>query len=217
MSRSSNAHVLAWAALCAGCWFGSGTTDFPPGLEPLEDNLAPAQAGPPFVEAMAYLDGDNGRWAWVHGRGYLQAPPSEVWAALKRPEVVLAFCSTDRQEVEADVEPEYEHSFRVHYTVEELISVSWQEAWRYGTIDGVTAAPRFGMVRYQKVYGSNLIRTLEGSIQLHATADAGATELQLIEHVDAAGGTVEDMRRSMQHRFDSVQAVVGGGEPPPCP
>jgi len=209
--------TIFFLAVClAGC-FGNESTEFPTGLEPLEDNVVPPHEGDTFEETIAYADGDSGSYAWVHGRGFVLAAPADVWRAIETPELMVATCATDTQEIAADVEPDYEVSFQVSYTVEKLITVAWDELWRYGTIDGTQAAPALGMVRYQKVYGSTLIDLLEGSIQLHATTDPSVTELELIEHLAGAGGTADDMRASMQHRFDSVVSVVRGGDPPPCP
>jgi hypothetical protein len=201
--------------LLAGC-FGNETTSFPPGLEPLEDNTAPEQDGA-IEQRLELVDGDNGSWAWVHGRGYLLAAPGEVWETMKDPELMATICSTDSHGVETDVEPDYEHSFQLSYFVDDVINIEWDELWRYGTIEGTPEEPGLGMVRYQKVWGSELIYTLEGSIQLHATDDPSVTELQLIEHLAAAGGDISDIRLSMQQRFDSVIAVLAGGVAPPCP
>lgn len=201
-------------ALLAGC-FGNETTEFPEGLEPLEDNTAPVQDGE-IEQAIELVDGDNGNWAWVHARAYLLSPPADVWATLKDPELMATVCSTDTHSVEAGVEPDYEHSFQLSYWVDDVINIEWDELWRYGTIEGTPEAPVLGMVRYQKVWGSELIYTLEGSIQLHALGPETA-ELQMIEHLAAAGGDISDMRLSMQQRYDSVIAVLAGGVAPPCP
>lgn len=209
----SGRHLAAAALLC-GC-FGNTSTEFPAGLEPLEDNLVPTRADP--VETLDFLDGDNGNYAWVHARAWMFLEPAAAWDAFKDPELMAAVCSTDAHTVEVAVEPDYEQSFQLSYQVDEVINVAWDELWRYGTIEGTPDAPTFAMIRYQKVYGSELITVLEGSIQLHATADPQVIELEMIEHLAAAGGSVDDMRGSMQHRFDSVAAAVRGEALPVCP
>jgi len=211
----AGARISILALLGAGC-FVNESTEFPAGLEPLEDNTAPEQAGA-IEPRIDFVDGDNGNWAWVHGRGYLRARPGDVWETLKDPELMAAVCSTHSHAVEADGEPDYEHSFQLGYFVDDVLNIEWDELWRYGTIEGMTAAPSLAMIRYQKIWGSELIYTLEGSIQLHATEDPEITELQLIEHLAAAGGDMSDIRQTMQQRYDSVSAVVAGGVAPPCP
>jgi len=209
------AHVTRLAALAvllaSGC-FGNESTEFPDGLEPLEENTAPEPD-----DGIAFVSGDNGSYAWVHGRAVVAVEPAAVWAVIETPEMMAAVCATDSHSIEVGVEPDYELSFEVSYTVDEIINVSWDERWRYGTIEGTPEAPTLGMVRYQKVYGSSLIDLLEGSIQLRATDDPAVTVIEFVEHLAGAGGTIEDMTASMQHRYDTVLAVVGGDEQPPCP
>ena len=212
MKRTAVAALL----LLAGC-FGNESTEFPPGLEPLEDNAVPPHEGDDYAEAIGFADGETGDYTWVHGRGYVLAEPYSVWAALQTPELMAAVCSTDTHAIEVGSEPDYELSFQVSYEVHKVITVAWDESWRYGTIVGTREEPELGMVRYQKVYGSTLIDILEGSIQLHATPDPDVTELQFVEHLSGAGGSVEDMQIAMQHRFDAVVATMHGAEQPTCP
>jgi hypothetical protein len=200
---------------CAGC-FGSGATQFPDGLEPLEDDTAPAQTAP-FTEELATVNGDNGSFTWIHGRGYLELPPDEVWATSKMAELMATVCSTDAHAITAEDDPMYESEFDVHYTVDQIITVEWDEDWRYGTVEGTADAPTLAMTRYQKVNGSDLIRMIEGSIEILATDDPAWTELDYVEHVNAAGGGVADMQKAMQHRFDAVAAVARGEPVPACP
>jgi hypothetical protein len=206
---------LLLALVTSGC-FGNETTQFPEGLEPLEDNTAPAQDGS-YQERLDMVDGDNGNFMWVHGRGYLLLPPGEVWATSKMEELMATVCSTDSQTFTPLDDDMYEHSFEVHYFVDEVINVEWDEHWRYGTVEGTAEAPTLAMTRYQKVYGSELIRLIEGSIQVLATDDPGVTEIQYVEHLNAAGGGIGDMRISMQRRFDAVAATIRDEEIPPCP
>lgn len=199
----------------AGC-FGNTSTAFPEGLEPLEDNTVPEQQGGAYTEALELVDGED-HHTWVHGRGYFLAPPGDVWEAIHDAELMAAACATSSHTIELEDDPAYELSFVFHYVVEDLITIEWDEQWRYGTIEGTPTDPTLAIVRYQKIYGSELIRLIEGSIQVLATDDPDVTELQLVEHLDAAGGDASDIRGSMQHRFESIAAVVHGDEVPPCP
>jgi hypothetical protein len=204
LARSSHnrtvtvARIVVGALTLAGCW-GNTSTEFPDGLEPLEDNTAPEQDGP-YEERLDLVDGEDHDYDWVHSRGYIAVEPGALWNLMKEPERMLSRCSTDSHTVEIGVEPDYEFGFQVSHVVEEVITLEWDELWRYGTIDGSTAAPSLAIVRYQKVYGSELIQRIEGSVQLHATRDPEVSELQMIEHVAAAGGGVDDIRASMQYR-----------------
>lgn len=201
--------------LAAGCQ-DDVTTEFPPGLEPLEDNAAPQPAGGPSSEELVLVSSD-GEHKWVHGRGYIQAPPGEVWAASKDPERVAADCDTTRHMATVGVEPDYEYGFQMHYEVDDVLNVAWDELWRYGTIEGAVESPTFAIIRYQKVFGSDFITTLEGSAIFLGTDVSGRTELEMIEHLTALGGNVDNMKRSMQHRYDILSAVVHRRDLPTCP
>lgn len=197
-----------------GC-FDDITTTFPPGLEPLEANEAPA---PGDVDApLSIAHGEKEEYLWIHGRGLLAASPADVWAASKDPAVMVHVCATDEQSYEVGVEPEHEYSFSVHYVVETIVTVEWDEVWRYGTVEGTLVDPSLAMVRYQKTYGSDAIELLEGSVQFHSTDDPGVTEVQFVEHVKAFGGTVDDMRAAMTYRFQALRAAIGDGGAPSCP
>jgi len=203
------------AVLLAGCQ-DNVATEFPDGLEPLEDNMVPVPQGGTPTEGISFVTGEND-YKWVHGRGYILADPATVWAATKDPERMAATCSTDRHTVMLGLEPQYEYGFQLHYEVDQVITVAWDESWRYGTVLGTPATPELAIIRYQKVFGSDFISLLEGSIQVLATDQPGVTEMQFIEHLSALGGSAGQMQDAMQHRFDIVAAVAHGQPLPACP
>jgi hypothetical protein len=191
-------------------------TQFPDGLEPLEDNRVPAPAGGAPLERLVTMRGTDG-FKWVHGRGTLLAPPGVIWRLVKDADLLASICDTDRHTITLGVEPQYEFGFKIHYEVDELVTVAWDELWRFGTITGTPTEPALTMVRYQKVFGSDFITTLEGSVQLLATADPGQTEIQMVEHLDAFGGSADQMEAAMRRRFASLAAGAHGTAPPTCP
>lgn len=207
--------IVCGSIVAAACQ-DNVSTHFPPGLEPLEDNAAPVPPGGPASEELMLVSSD-GEHKWVHGRGFIQVAPVLVWAATKDPEHVVADCDTSRHLATVGVEPEYEFGFQMHYEVDDIVNVAWDELWRYGTIEGVVEAPELAIIRYQKVYGSDFISNLEGSVIVLATDVPDRTELEFIEHLTALGGNVDNMKRSMQHRFDTLSAVVHGRDIPACP
>jgi hypothetical protein len=203
-----------WCGAVAGC-FGNSTTEFPPGLEPLEDSTAPHASG----EVLEQVDGrsaDDEHW-FVHGRGTVLAPTGAVWQVLKDPGRMSAACAVDGVSWTFGLEPQYEYGFQLEYFKDEVIDVRWNEWWRYGTIRGEPAAPEYAIVRYQKVYGSDFIELIEGSIVVVPGADPDTTELQFVEHLDAIAGGVADMRASMLRRYTVVVAAAHGMPDPPCP
>lgn len=204
--------LVCLAALAGGCQ-DNITTVFPPGLEPLEDNKAPSPAD--GSETLVMIEG-GGDLKWVHGRAYILAPPAAVWAATQDPEPVVAACATTSHSVMVGVEAQYEYGFMVHYSVDNIVTVEWDEAWRYGTITGTPDAPELAVIRYQKVFGSEYISTLEGSIILYATADPAVTEVAYIERLDALGGDHGNIRSSMEQRFANMRALAHGEPLPGC-
>jgi hypothetical protein len=186
-------------------------TPFPAGLEPFEDNKVAAQESGPFVETLrtATDDSDNIR---VYGRGFVLVPPAELWAAAKHSAPNVSTCKTDEQSVTEANEPQYEYSFLVHYIVHDILTVEWDDQWRFGTIDET-----LGMIRHQKVQGSDFIRLSEGTIQVLATADPNVSELAFVEHLDAVQATTGDVLQGVQHNYDALVATAHGSPIPPCP
>jgi hypothetical protein len=206
--------LLACALPLIGCL--NETTTFPSGLEPLEPNTAPSQDMAPYQETLQVVTGASPDYNFAHGRGYVMADPGTVWSVLMDPEVVVDRRQTDSQTWQLDTEPQYEYSLKLSYTVNKILSVSWDEAWRYGTITGTPAAPELAIIRYQKVWGSTFIRLLEGSITILPTPDdPGVTEVQFVEHVNAVQSTTDNMKQSMIDRFNAIVARSHGQSIPP--
>ena len=202
-------------ALAAGCQ-DDIATEFPDGLEPLEDNKNPEITGAAALEQLTTMRGEDG-FKWVHGRGVIGAEPGAVWALAEDAERMASTCATDRHTIMVGTEPQYEFGFAIHYEVDQVVTVAWDELWRYGTITGTPAAPTRTMIRYQKVFGSDFINSLEGSIQLLARTDPGQTEVQFVEHLDAFGGSADDMEGAMRRRFTLLLEAAHGRPRPDCP
>lgn len=200
----------------AGC-FGNSTTEFPPGLEPLEDDTVPMQQGGTYTETLAIQDQPFTTFNNVHARGYILAPPSMVWSVSKNPDAMDQGCAETRHSSTIGDEPQYEYSFDMHYEVDEVITVAWDEQWRFGTIDGTPEMPARAIVRYQKVSGTDFIKILEGSVQYYALDDPNVTMVEYIEHVNAQSSSTSDSHKSMQQRFDVTAALAHGQPAPACP
>ncbi|HEY4055160.1 MAG TPA: hypothetical protein VGM39_01085 [Kofleriaceae bacterium] len=203
------------ASLLLGACQDDITTPFPPGLEPLEDNEVP-DSDVPTVEDIA-IKGDSGATIRVYGRGLIFSSPADVWVAEHFPEWMVARCSTDDQTVTETDDPAYEFSFSVHYFVDNIVNVEWDDQWRYGVIEGTQDAPTFGMIRHQKTQGSDFIDISEGSIQLHATDDPNVTELDFVEHLNAVEGSVGDVSNGMRDNYNRLVAALHDAPKPSCP
>ncbi len=206
----------SWVALfaVAACQ-DNVKTPFPPGLEPFDDGNVPAQLDGTPTEQLRTSTSEHGMHR-AYGRGFVLAPPSTVWAVAHMPDVMIAKCHTTTQTVMPDNEPEFELSFLVHYYVNDIVDVSWDDQWRGAVVTGTPDAPLTAMTKHQKVQGSDYITTSEGTIEIIAV-DAMTTELQFVEHLDALGGSTGDLLSGMQHTYDGMVAVSHGNPAPPCP
>lgn len=219
---SSLAGALALGCLLAGVFAASGcqhdiNTAFPPGLEPLENNIVPDQPSGPYRELLTTQTADSD-YIHVYGRGYVLADPGTVWRAAKNPQAMIATCTTNKQRVALGDEPQYEFSFSVAYEVDDIETVKWDEQYRYGTIEGTPDQPTLAMIKHQKIDGSSFINRAEGTIELTpAPGNPAVTDLSFIEHLDALGGNADTVRAGMQHTYDALVALAHGKPIPPCP
>lgn len=198
-------------ALCIPACQSDVSTPFPVGLEPLEPNPIAAQPDGPFDETLRTQTSDQ-PYIHVYARGFVRVPHDVMWAAIKSPDPNVSTCKTDEQLVTVANAPEYEFSFLVHYIVHDILTVEWDDQWRFGTIDDT-----FGTVKHQKTQGSDIVTLSEGTIDVNATSDPGVTELSFVEHLDAVSATVADVVQGVQHNYDALVAVAHGNPIPACP
>jgi hypothetical protein len=204
---------LGLSSLCivfvAGC-FGNEVTVFPPGLEPLEETTAMAgTAADPYPEMFALVTGETPEYHFAHGHGFVHAPLEDVHAAMIMPDVCTDWRQTDRHVVELDVEPEYDHSFVIHYEVDEFITVEFDVTWRHGIVEGPEAAPTITSATFQKTYGTTFISLMRGSIVARRINDT-TTELELVEHISSASGGSDNIAQFLTDFYANVVAVSHG-------
>jgi hypothetical protein len=190
-------------------------TPFPPGLEPFETNPVPVSVAP-YNEKLVTIAVDSSS-LHLYGRGYILLPPAVVWPTSKASAPNVALCSTNQQLVTENDEPQYEYSFLVHYVVNNLLTIEWDDRWRFGLVTGTADAPMLAIAKHQKTEGSSFIRLSEGTIQFAATPDPDVTEVAFVEHLDAVSAGDGDLLKNMQHNFDSLVAVAHGGGVAKCP
>ncbi len=206
--------VLVVAGL-AGCQ-DDVSTPFPPGLEPLEDNRVPDATGAP-KEELRSVQGRSGGTAQVHGRGYVFTDPARLWALTKDPQAMVARCRTNSQTVMLGDDPMYELDFVVHYVVNDIVTVEWDDQWRYGVVDGDPDDPMLGMIRHQKIQGSDFITLSEGTVQVLATDDPNLSELAFVEHLNAVTANANDVLEGMQDNYARLVALAHDLPRPSCP
>ncbi len=190
---------------------GDNITPLPEGLTELEPN----QASPGPLGQIQFVDGEDD-YLWLHGRASLAGDVAVVWAGLQVAERVVAICSINRYRITPIADALYDFSFTSDNEVDNVLTVDWQETWRFGTLrdDAVESQRR---IRYQKTEGSSFISLIEGEIELTTEPGSGVVEISLIEHLKAIGGGISDMKQSMQRRFDIMAALAQGAPLPLCP
>lgn len=167
---------------------------------------------PENLELAAGIDTD----IWVHARGYLRAPVKAIWKALQDERVFVDRRAVSEYTVEWDTEPEYDVSFLVSQSVEDIITVSYDEAWRQGFVHGTLEEPETVAIRFQKVAGTELIRRMEGSILL-LTVTEEVSEFQFQEHMDTPMPDTEDLENYVTDMYGEIVAWVHGQELPEYP
>lgn len=202
--------------LFVGC-FGDETLVFPPGLEPAaEVHEAPFPEGDvdtPFPERLELIrtTAENARQTppSVHGSAYVQAPLSDVWEALRNPDVSADRRAFDAYEVENDVEPEYDYSYRIDATINNIITVEYSTNFRHGVIEGTLDAPLAVAVAWQKTEGSTIIAELRGSIIARAVTE-DVTSLEMIQYGRTAMSNHEDNETYLTDVFEATVALTDG-------
>ena len=228
MAMSPRRHLGGLAlVLAAGCQHDV-TTLFPPGLEPLADDAQVQAVAAPVAEALVMTNTQDTE-VRVYGRGYVFTPVGSVWAAAQDPLALIATCNTNAQGVTQQDETGYALDFVVHYTVNNILTVQWDDQYRGAVISvGVGSGQVLGMgspgdvisrtmIEHQKTMGSSFITVSEGTTQLLANADDSVTEVQMVEHLSAVEQPLDQVTNGMQHEFDSLLAIAHGGAVTACP
>lgn len=197
-----------------GC-YGETETSFPAGLAPLGESRVEASSEGGFPEELQMVSGSDID-TWVHARGYLHAPVSEVWKALQDEQVFVDRRAVSEYTIEWDTEPEYDVSFVVSQTVEDIITVSYDVGWRQGFVDGTLEGPETVAIRFQKVFGTELIKRMEGSIVL-VTVEEGFSEFQFQEHMETPIPDTDSLESFVTDMYAEMLAWVHGEDLPTYP
>ena len=182
------------------------------GLEPLEDvnqaSLPEGTSDDPYPETLNIVTGDADDYAWAHGRGYVDKDIATTWAAFATPEVVVDRRRVQEWTVTEDV-ADYDVSFLIANTSHDIIDVEFDLTWIEGATAGSAEAPEAVGIRWSKTGGTDLVKVLDGSVQLLPAAD-GVTEVDLIEHLGTPGSGTDDIQTYFEDLYASVLAEVDG-------
>jgi hypothetical protein len=210
--------VLSLAlSLCflSGCW-GDETLVFPPGLEPVAVNEAsfPApQEGDAFPEQLEVVRTIATTAARmppsVHARGYVHAPLTVVWEALRNPDVSADRRSFASYTVMQNVEPEYDFSYAVVATINNVITFSYTTTFRHGVVEGTVEAPQVIAEVWSKTEGSSIISELRGSIIARAVTPE-VTSLEMIQFSRTPMSNHADNEAYLRQVYTDVVALSHG-------
>ncbi len=189
--------------------------ELPPG-----STLSPDPAPAPGADSGAYPEtvsiqqgtsGDLGStgYNYVFATGYVDASINQVWAAFKIPNVVVDRHAISSYTVQENVEKGYDVSFLTAYTINNVLTVTYNLTWREGAVAGTESDPTHVSVVYEKTWGSSFVSLMTGSIQLVSVSPT-VTELQFVQRMNATdtdSGTIASWTNEL---FSSVVAQVHG-------
>jgi len=210
---------LLFAIVATGC-FSEEETAFPPGLEPLEENVAPApeptatETFPEELVTVRQIAPVSPRTPSVHARGFVRAPLVVVWEALRDPDVGADRRTFSEWSSTPDVEPGYDYSYVIHSVIENIIVVEYDVTWRHGVVEGTLAAPTVASAVWQKTAGSTAISDLRGSVVL-TQVSPGVTEVSIIEYLRAVASDHGNIESFLNDMFRELVALSHGEALPP--
>jgi hypothetical protein len=188
--------LFALASATPGC-FDNVSTLFPPGLEPFEPNLAPDIApvdGDPCPETITFArPPDWHRALNVHARACIHAARTAVWTAIRNPQTGRdPGSSSPPFMVLTPIAGECDGVYETQVHVDDIVDVDFRNCWRHEVIEGTDEAPLLTATRWQKVWGTAIITSLEGSLVSRPHPDDPTiTELEYEYHLDATLGSHE--------------------------
>jgi hypothetical protein len=202
---------LALLPLLAACGKEPEVQEFPPGLTMLED-LAVECPGGGTPEKIEVKSGEGDDFDWSHGCGYVHASIEDVYLALLDSEVAVDQRSVDVWDRTDGVQPEYENSFALWNTVNDIITIEYETTWRYGALASADDASleKVGG-RYQMTIepSPSVISLMEGSVQAQVVED-DVTKLMIIDHLSALRGGTDITDPKVRDLFEDVVAHVHG-------
>ncbi|MCP4921846.1 MAG: hypothetical protein GY913_33515 [Proteobacteria bacterium] len=183
--------------------------EIPEGLAPLADNTAPL----PDSEGIHVVSGEDGDVDWAHAQGLIDADVATVWAALQEHEVVVDRAVVSEWSVVEDTDADYDVSFQVHNTVNDILTVEYTREWRQSVVHETEEGAELVGIRFEKIDGTDVIDVMVGSVILSATED-GQTRLDMVEQLVALQRGPEPLVAYLEDLFEDAQAH-SHGEPLP--
>lgn len=180
------------SAVVSGC-FDTTATPFPSGLEPWESPNEAAWPTPvdgdPCPETITFSRRPEfGRSTNVHARACIHAPITEVWRAIRNPQTGRDPSSSSPPFIvlPEPIAEECDGLYQTQVHVDDVVDVDFRLCWRHEVIEGTDEAPLLTASRWQKVWGTTILTTLEGSLVASPHPDdPSLTRLEYQYHLDA--------------------------------
>jgi hypothetical protein len=155
------------------------------------------------------VSGSTSSYDWVDGAAYVHASLSAVWAAMQDPNVCADRRQVSSYTVTTDDEPDYDVSFVIHNTVNQTITVQFDNSWRQDATMGTKEQPLQVIAAYQKTAGTTFIGLMAGSF-VAQQLDDGNTSLELVEHLQAFEQGASTAQQTLTDFYASILASVKG-------
>lgn len=202
--------MIAWMAFAA-C--SQPEVVFPSRLAPIQDNRAEWPGdGTDYPEEISTFGGDNadGDGYFGHGRAYLLADVDTVWAAAATPEACVDRREVDKWDATLGVEPEFDESYTLHLTVNDIITVNFDITWVHErqAADRDDRSTRV-VVQSEKSGGSTFVGNLRGSLVLEQV-EPGVTSLEFVQIGTSSQRDFETSVAFVVDYFADIKALVKG-------
>ena len=179
-------------------------------MEPLRDSRA---SWPDGNDGWVFKKGSNDDSpGWCDANGFINAPLSEVWQALRHEDVVVERDRVDEWSKvgSCDAEPFEEcFDFFSHMSVMG-VDIDTIVTWRYDVQKWDGDTPLSMVIRYQKSWGSDVIDRNTGSLILE-TVDDGKTRIEYVGEISTWGSDDSDAMESYARSLVAdLEAFVEG-------
>lgn len=178
----------------------------PPGLDPLEENSASL----PDDESVNFSSSDTEDYHNTNARGRVLAPMADVVTCVQTPEVGVDRRRVSEFSVNNAVDPDYEVSYDVLTTVEDIVTLTYTLTWVQGEREDASWGARWTKAddRDSDV-NANLLEDLDGSVLVQAIDDSN-TDVGIIEHLEATMTSTDDTEQFTGDFYASIVACAHG-------
>lgn len=178
--------------------------DVPPGLDPLEDNMAEL----PDDETVNLVSTETSEYNQTHARGRVDVAVMDVIACLQDPEVGVDRRRVAEYTVTEDVDPDYTVSYDVVTTIQDTVTLTYTLPWVQGDRGDGTWGARWAKAEERDTdVNAYLVSLLQGSVLLQPIdGDDSHTDVGIIERLEAPFTSTDDTEQYTSDFYASILA-----------